>query len=197
MTRAFAVAGLLFVLSTFRTAAARLPDAPKPSPQDQESSSSAATPPPKPANKPKPKKVWTNDNVGDVGGSISVVGSPPNRTGGSGGGAASGNAYKGQPKAGSTKAAVDPKVVAQLRDQLQRMQSQLTIVDRQLSDLKSASKGDAKNTGGMRQDTWSYDSSSVEEQIQHLQEKKKRIEAAIDELFEAARKAGIEPGALR
>jgi ferritin len=42
-----------------------------------------------------------------------------------------------------------------------------------------------------------YDSSSVEEQLQHLQEKKKRIQSTIDELLDAARKAGIEPGDLR
>jgi hypothetical protein len=197
MTRAIAAAGLLFVLCAPMPALARLQDAGKPSSQDQESSSTASTPGAKPA-KPRPKKVWTNDNVSDVGGTISVVGSPSNGTGGSAAARSSGNNLKGQPKpTNATKASIDPKVVAQLRDQLQRLQSQLAIVERQLSDLKGASKGDSKNTGGVRQDTWSYDSSSVEEQIQHLQEKKKRIEATIDELFDAARKAGIEPGDLR
>jgi len=194
MTRAIAAAGLLFLLSAAIPGGARSQDAGKPSSQEPDSSSTSSAPAAKPA-KPKPKKVWTNDNVGDTGGTISVVGSASNGT--AGGATAGGNNFKGQSKASTTKTAIDPKVVAQLRDQLQRLQSQLAIADRQLSDLKGASRGDAKSTGGVRQDTWSYDSSSVEEQIQHLQEKKKRIETTIEELFDAARKAGIEPGELR
>jgi len=44
---------------------------------------------------------------------------------------------------------------------------------------------------------WQYNSSSVEEQIRHLQEKKANLQAAIDDLLDAARRIGIEPGQLR
>ena len=58
-------------------------------------------------------------------------------------------------------------------------------------------RDESKNAGGLQQNTSIYDSSSVAEQLQHLQEKKKRIQGSIDELLDAARKAGIEPGDLR
>jgi len=141
------------------------------------------------STKPKPKKVWTNDNVSDASGTISVVGSANSSSSGS-----------RTPKSSSKPAAatsVDPRVVASLRDQLQRLQAQLNVVDRQYSDLKAQSKGESKSAGGLQANTFNYDSSSVEEQLQHLQTKKKRIEDTIDQLMEAARKAGIEPGDLR
>jgi chromosome segregation ATPase len=193
MIRAIAVAGLLFLAPALAGAPAPAPqDSSKPSATTQtpsSSSSSATTSQPAAATsaKPKPKRVWTNDNVGDASGAISVVGST----------SSSGSSRpKAQPKSGSG-AQVDPKVLASLRDQLQRLQAQLDIVDRQLSDLKAANKGESRSSTGLNQNTYVYDSSSMEEQIQHLQEKKKRLQATIDELMDAARKAGIEPGQLR
>ena len=115
------------------------------------------------------------------------------------GSASSGNGWfeNSFSSAAATSDSIDPKVVASLREQLRRLQAQLAVVERQYSDLKAQSKGDSKSAGGLRQNTYSYDSSSVEEQLQHLLEKKKRIESTIDELLDAARKAGIEPGDLR
>jgi chromosome segregation ATPase len=141
------------------------------------------------STKPKPKKVWTNDNVSDASGTISVVGSANSSSSGS-------RTPKGSSKPAAATS-VDPRVVASLRDQLQRLQAQLNVVDRQYSDLKAQSKGESKSAGGLQANTFNYDSSSVEEQLQHLQTKKKRIEDTIDQLLEAARKAGIEPGDLR
>jgi uncharacterized protein YukE len=213
MTRAYTFAGLLILaFVTVGSSAARAQDPANSSSQGSGTSagsgpgsasgSSAASAPAAGATsaKPKPKKVWTNDNVGEAGGTISVVGSassnksPAGPSAGVGAGSA-----KARPAGTSAaaKPAVDPKIVAALRDQLQKLQAQLSNVDRQLADLKAASRGESKNTGGVRQDTWSYDSSSMEEQIQHLQDKKKKIETTIDQLFDAARKSGIEPGDLR
>jgi hypothetical protein len=194
MTRALCVAGLLLAaLGPIGSASAQPQEPASASPQSSDSTSGAS---PAPANwtKPKPKKVWTNDNVGEANGTISVVGSASS----SSGSGASGGSLKGRSAATpAPKSSVDPKVIANLREQLRRLDAQLNVVDHQLADLKGASKGESKNTGGVRQDTWIYDSSSVEEQIQHLQEKKKRLESTIDELLDAARKAGIEPGQLR
>jgi hypothetical protein len=148
------------------------------------SSSSSSSP-----AKPKSKKTWTNDNVGDANGTISVVGSANS---GSPGGKASKPSLKG-----ATSASVDPKVVASLREQLHRLQAQLNIVEKQYSDLKAQSRGESKSAGGLQANTYNYDSSSVEEQLRHLQDKKKRIEDTMDQLLDAARKAGIEPGDLR
>jgi hypothetical protein len=191
MIRAIAVAALLFASSALAAASAGPQDpAQSPTPSQSSSSSSSSTAAAQPSAttpaKPKPKKVWTNDNVGDAGGAISVVGSSSSGS----------NKPKSQPKSGAGST-VDPKLLSSLRDQLQRMQSQLDVADRQLSDLKAASKGESRSSTGLNQNTSVYDSSSMEEQIQHLQEKKKRLQAAMDELLDAARKAGIEPGQLR
>jgi hypothetical protein len=152
------------------------------------STPSSSSSPSAPA-KPKSKKTWTNDNVGDANGTISVVGSANS-------GSPASKASKPSSK-GATSASVDPKVVASLREQLHRLQAQLNIVEKQYSDLKAQSRGESKNAGGLQANTYNYDSSSVEEQLRHLQDKKKRIEDTMDQLLDAARKVGIEPGDLR
>jgi len=183
MIRALAAAGLLFLSPALVGAAERSQD---PAPPCSQAQNPAPTVPQAPASnstKPKPKKVWTNDNLADAGGTISVVGAPRSPS-------------KAEPKPASNKS-VDPKLLRALRDQLQKLQSQLALVDQQLSDLKSFGKGESKNAGGLSQNTWQYNSSSVEEQIQQLQAKKTKIQATIDDLLDAARASGIEPGQLR
>ena len=186
MIRKVAAANLLFALSALVASATRPQDpanAPVPTPSTQPSSSSPAANPPK----PKQKKVWTNDNVPEASTGVSVVGS--NSPGSS--------KTPPKPAHAASKSSIDPRIISSLRDQLNRLEGQLSIVDRMYSDLKAQSKGESKNAGGLQQNTSIYDSSSVAEQLQHLQEKKKRIQGSIDELLDAARKAGIEPGDLR
>jgi chaperonin cofactor prefoldin len=187
MVRAFAFTGLLLALIAPTAATAHWQQAGQAGSQNQNSPTAGSQSTTTGTTKPKAKRVWTNDNVGEAGGTISVVGSASR---------ASANGSKGSSKP-AANTSVDPKVVASLRNQLHRLEAQRDTLDRQLSDLKAASKGASKSNGGVRQDTWSYDSSSIEEQIQHLQDKKKRIESSIDELLDAARRAGIEPGQLR
>jgi hypothetical protein len=152
----------------------------------------AAAQPPK-TPKPKPKKVWTDENVGEIGGTISVVGDPQSASK-----AQAAQRLQAKPTPGkSPDGTIDPRTIAAVRQQLQRLQSNLDQVDQQLAQLKAFSKGDAKNTGGMQKDTWHYNSSSVEEQLRHLQEKKLNLQTAIDNLLDASRKSGIEPGQLR
>jgi hypothetical protein len=127
--------------------------------------------------------------VSEVNGTISVVGAA-NSAG------AGGKGPKALPKP-ATSTSIDPKVVASLRDQLHRLEAQRNIIEKQYSDLKAQSKGESKSAVGLQANTFNYDSSSVEEQLRHLQEKKKRIEDTMDQLLDAARKAGIEPGDLR
>ncbi len=186
MIRALAAAGLLFVSPVLVGAAERSQDpAPAPS-QAQDLAPAAPQTPASNSTKPKPKKVWTNDNLADAGGTISVVGAPH-----------SPSKVETKPKPDAVKS-IDPKVLRALRDQLQKLQSQLATADQQLSDLKSFGKGESKNAGGgLSQNTWQYNTSSVEEQIQQLQAKKTKIQAAIDDLLDAARASGIEPGQLR
>jgi hypothetical protein len=181
--RALATAGLLIVSALPLTAAKRPQDAAASSQQAQ-SPAPATSPSPAPSSaRPKPKKVWTNDNIADGGGAISVIGTAR------------------APSKADTKAAadkpVDPKVVQNLRDQLQKLQAGLKIVDQQLSDLIALSKGEAKPASGVRSNLAGYDTSSVDEQIRRLRDEKAKIQGSIDDIFDAARAAGIEPGQLR
>jgi hypothetical protein len=144
-------------------------------------------------SKPKPKKVWTNEDLGEVGGTISVVGNPQSS-------ATNKTAQPRQAKSTSTKppdGTVDAKTLAAVRQQLQKLQADLAVVDRQLTDLKGFSKGDAKGTGTLSTNTFQYSTASVEDQLKQLQGKKVNIQAAIDNLLDAARGSGIEPGQLR
>jgi hypothetical protein len=143
----------------------------------------------------KPKKVWTNENLGDVSGTISVVGDPRRAS------ASSGQAARpGQNKSAATKTSddrVDPKTVAQVREQVQKLQAGIDNVDKQLAQLTGLSKGDSKNTGGLNSDTFSYSTASLEDQIKQLQAKRNQLQTAMDGLLDAARAGGIEPGQLR
>ena len=183
MIRALATAGLLVACALPLTAAQRPQDPAGSSPQAQNPASPSSPSPASNSAKPKPKKVWTNDNIADTGGAISVVG-------------AARISSKADVKPVADKP-VDPKVVQKLRDQLQKLQAELTIVDQQLSDLIALSKGGARPTSGVRSNLAGYDTSSIEDQIRRLQEKKAKIQSVMDDIFDAARAASIEPGQLR
>ncbi len=92
---------------------------------------------------------------------------------------------------------MDAKTLAAVRQQLQKLQADLAVVDQQLTDLKGFSKGDAKGTGTLLTNTYQYSTASVEDQLKQLQTKKTNIQTAIDNLLDAARASGIEPGQLR
>jgi hypothetical protein len=191
--RAFAAALLIFLSPCLICAANKSQDqATTPSQTESPAAATTTAAPPK-ARKPKPKKIWTDENLGEAGGTISVVGDPK---------AGSEGQTVQRPQAKPTPGkspgeTVDPRTLEAVRQQLQRLQLNLDQVDQQLAQLKGFSKGDAKNAGGLQRDTWQYNSSSVEEQLRHLQEKKANLQTAIDNLLDAARKSGIEPGQLR
>jgi hypothetical protein len=193
MIRNFAAAAALFALAVPIAVAARAQaaqDSAKPSDPAQNSGPSSSSSTAANSAKPKSKKVWTNDNVPTSGEGVSVVGS----AGTSKNTGSTKSQLRGTP---ASHDSVDPRVLASLRDQLRRLEAQLAVVDKQYSDLKAQSKGDSKSAGGLQQNTYAYDTSSVEEQLQRLQSKKKRLQSTIDDLLDAARKAGIEPGDLR
>ena len=196
MSRSLPLATLLFAaslipvatLSSPASASARISqEAPAATSQAPSPASSAdpssAQDPTKPAPK-KTKKVWTNENLGDAGGTISVVGSPQDTP-------ASKTAAKSAPDK-----PVDPKLVASLRQRALALQQQLDSVEKELSDLKNLSKGDSKGSGGLKS-SMDYSLASVDDQIRALTQKKNQIQAALDAVFDAARAKGIEPGQLR
>jgi hypothetical protein len=197
MIRALTIAATLLICVGVLRAANSAQDPAVPS-QTQDSgpsptAASAPTAAPAKVSKPKPKKVWTNEDLGEAGGTISVVGNPQSS-------ATNKTAQPRQARSTSSKppdGTVDAKTLAAVRQQLQKLQSDLALVDQQLTDLKGFSKGDAKGTGTLSTNTFQYSTASVEDQLKQLQAKKANIQAAIDNLLDAARASGIEPGQLR
>jgi hypothetical protein len=158
-------------------------------------------------SKPKPKKVWTNEDMSGVTGTISVVGTPTPQHSGKPQGASPISSFQqptatklGPNKPGGAKSsddAIDEKTLAQVRQQLQKLQAGIDLLDKQIGDLKGASRGDSKNLGGLNADTWSYSTASIPDQIKSLEAKRAALQKSMDNLVDAARASGIEPGQLR
>jgi hypothetical protein len=156
------------------------------------------------AAKPKPKKVWTNDDMSEVTGTISVVGTtqqkqpitPSKISSLQAAGPAKASAAK-TPDAKTKNDSVDPKALAQLREQLQKLQAGIDQLDRQITQLKDASHGNSKNMGVLTSDPSQYSMEPVPDQIKALEAKKASLQGAMDQLLDAARASGIEPGQLR
>ena len=154
--------------------------------------------------KPKPRKVWTNDDMSEVTGTISVVGTPqqkqpitPSKISSlQPAGPVKASAAK-TPDAKTKNDSVDPKALAQLREQLQKLQAGIDQLDRQITQLKDASHGNSKNMGVLTSDPSQYSMEPVPDQIKALEAKKASLQAAMDQLLDAARASGIEPGQLR
>jgi hypothetical protein len=160
------------------------------------------------AAKPKPKKVWTNDDMGEVTGTISVVGTPTAQRTAKTQRASPISSFQQQettkpaekkPADAAKKgdSSVDPKTLAKVREQLQKLQAGIDQLDRQIEQLKGASRGDSKNLGVLTSDPSSYSMEPVPDQIKALEAKKGKLQAAMDQLLDAARESGIEPGQLR
>lgn len=177
MNRPFMFAAVA-LLSAF-PAAASFPYSSSPS-QDSASSQSQPATPPREEPK-KTKKVWTNDNLGDVSGSpISQVGDERN--------SAPGNSAAAKP--------ASSQVVAAYRKQLTTLQAQMAGIDKRIADLKSFSKGETPGANGLQMHK-AYSTEPIDDQVRKLEEKKKSLAAQIDAVFNGARKRGIEPGQLR
>ena len=177
------------LISAFLSAAAHISASPlhdslssksQASPQnssEQESTAADASP----AERKKTKKVWTNDNLGEVSGSaISQVGDAKNSS----------------PANSSAAKPASPQMVAAFRKQLAALQAQLSNLDKQIADLKSFRKGEASGANGLQMHK-RYSTEPVEDQVRKLEEKRKVLAAKMDATFDSARKQGIEPGQLR
>jgi hypothetical protein len=142
---------------------------PPPSTQNSSSDSSAK----------KEKKVWTNENLSDAKGSVSVVG-----------GKAAGRA-KGP--AGKTP---DAAYIAKARKDLEKLRADMAAADVQIAKLRDFNAGEPVGTSD-REFHKSYNMQPVEQQIRGLEAKKKQLQAKIDALLDEAREKGVEPGQLR
>jgi hypothetical protein len=156
------------------------------------------------AAKAKPKKVWTNDNMAEVTGTISVVGTPqqkppstPSRISSLQPAVPSAPNSKQGAAGKSGDSEVDPKMLAQVKQQVQKLQAGIDQLDKQIEQLKDVNRGDSKNVGGLNKDTWSYSTASIPDQIKSLEGKRSALQTSLDNLVDAARASGIEPGQLR
>ncbi|HUE57396.1 MAG TPA: hypothetical protein VMO76_16285 [Candidatus Udaeobacter sp.] len=157
------------------SATAQSPDATPPVPTAQPPDSS------KPADEKKPKRVWTNDNISGANGAVSVVGDP-----------------KSNSKAKSNPAKpADAQYIANVRKQLEKLQSQMDEATKQITDLTNFSKGEPSTSASGIQLNHSYAREPIEVQVRSLEGKKKELQAKIDALLDETRKKGVEPGQLR
>jgi hypothetical protein len=146
--------------------------------QDPAAAQPQAKPPSTPVGAKNSKKVWTNENLSDANGPVSVVGDPKN------------------PAKGKSDKTADPQYVANARKQLDKLQTDLADTEKQLVALKNFTEGEPSPSAG-KQLNKSYNQTPVDQQIAALEEKKKQTQAKIDALLDEARKKGVEPGQLR
>src|ERR1700733_283627 len=160
-------------------------DATKPAVQTSGSSAQTATE----KTKTKPRKVWTNDEISNVGGdrAISVVGK-----GSSGDSNPSSNNFQ---KTASGSGARD-KQAAAYRDRLHQLSNELEATDKKISQLRNFKAENTSASGGINMN-YRYSMTSVEDQVKQLEEKKKQIQVQIDAVEDQARKNGFQPGQLR
>ena len=125
------------------------------------------------------RKVWTNENLAEAGGKVSVVGNQANQ------------------KYSMTRVKpADPATVTRIRESLQKFQAQLDDVNLQLSSFKEFQEGETVSKAS-DEIPKGYTRVPVNQQMSVLKDKKKKLEAQIDTLFDEARKKGIDPGQLR
>lgn len=138
-------------------------------------------------DKKKPKKVWTEDDIAKVGGSISVVGDS------SSSGSAKGSS---QPNGTSSDNAAQANEVENYRNQIRQLQAQLDATDKKIDDLRNFKADNTSSSGGINPNH-GYSMTPIPDQIKQLEEQKKQIQDKIDAVTDEARKKGIEPGQLR
>jgi hypothetical protein len=140
----------------------------------------------KPADGTKPKKVWTNDEVGNIQGTVSVVGSdrPAER-----------QTQSSENVAGS---AADPRrgKILRYRAAIAELRKKIDAADQRITQLKNFKADDSSPNGGINPNR-GYNMIPLDEQVKQLEAKKKHLEANIEDMENQAKKEGIEPGELR
>lgn len=134
----------------------------------------------------KPKKVWTNEEVSQLKGGVSVVGDA--------------RAPEDQPfdKKNDEKAASNAHqaMTRHYRDAIAELKAQIANADALIAKFKNFKADDASPSGGVDPNRMIF-SSPPEEQVKQLEMKKKQLEAKIEDLEVQASKEGIDPGELR
>jgi hypothetical protein len=142
-------------------------------------------------NKPKAKRVYTEDNLSSIHGTISVVGD-----GSSGGSADKGNSSEGSnggaPSSGNNSEAY-------WRGRARAIKDQIASTDQQIADVKAeiAKSGAASfdPSAGLSQGVIVIHDRNAE--VKQLEDRKRSLENQLDELGDEARKAGADSGWTR
>jgi hypothetical protein len=134
--------------------------------------------------KPKPKHVYTDDDISNVGGTISVVG---------------GDAHSTADAQGADGASSDSKDEKYWRGRADAIKNQIADVDRQIEDKKSeiAKAGPASfdPSAGLSEGVIVIHDRNAE--LKDLEDRKQSLENQLDELADEGRKAGADSGWFR
>ena len=170
---------LFMLLAGISLSSAQQSPPPAPTPASQPSPAASQATANDSSQAVKPKKVWTNENLGEASGMVSVVGDPK-------------NAPKGRP---DNKVA-SAQFIQETRRQLEKLRKQIEENDKQIGTLKNFLEGEGSGQAE-RQLHKGYGSQPVPQQIAALETKKQSAQAKIDVLLDEARKRGVQPGELR
>ena len=157
--------------------------------------SSASKPAAPPANAPTatspdkkpPKKVWTNEDMGSVHGTISVVGDEKP------------SATRAEQRSSQESGRADDlhqQQIEKYRNQIQQIQGKIESIDKRIAQLKNFKAEDTSPSGGININQ-GYNMVPLEDQVKQLEEKKKQLQAQIEDIENEARKNGIDSGDLR
>lgn len=137
----------------------------------------------------KAKKVWTNDEVGSLKGSVSVVGGKH---------PADGQAIAENDQNGTEDGDLDPRAekVRQYREAIDQARTQIADADAQIAKLKDFKGENVAPSGGINP-SQAYNMVPPEEQVKQLETRKKQLAGKIEDLENQARKEGIDPGEVR
>jgi hypothetical protein len=140
----------------------------------------------KAADPGKPKKVWTNDDVGSLKSSVSVVGNKQS----------SGRRMVEEEDQSGEQSDSHAERVRQYRDAIEQLRSQIAQADARIAQLKDLKAENTTPSGGISLNK-GYNMVPPEEQVKQLEERKKQCQSKIGDLENEARKEGIDPGELR
>ena len=134
----------------------------------------------------KTKKVWTNEEVSTLPGTVSVVGTnrPEN-----------GQMPSSKSGASGTDATRRGKI-QRYRAAVAEPQKKIDAADQKISQFKNFKGNDSSPNGGINPHR-GYAMTPVDEQVKQLEARKKQLLANIEDLEIQANKEGIEPGEIR
>jgi hypothetical protein len=131
-----------------------------------------------PAKAPATKKVWTNEDMGNL----------------------TGPTYDAKPNAGSRSNSYHPQSTsgspngAYYRNQINSLKSKIADIDTKLDNYEALAHGEAPGQGEKQTGVRITDSRA---DIQALVAQRQKLQAQISEVEDQARHAGVEPGQLR